>query len=612
MGQTKIYEKFQENPLNSKKDFQKALIDLFTPLLPYFSPGGAEVCLSGAASFDAKSSYLEGFSRPLWGIIPLIHGGGKFDHLDLYLKGFESGTDPEHPEYWGDPSKEYNQRCVEMAAIGFGLALIPEQLYDPLSAKVKDNLANWLATIQYAPVPINNWLFFIILVQEGLMNIGRHDLVDQSIYKKYLDQILKFYRFDGWYSDGLPPNIGIDYYNGFALHFYGLLYAYIHQNNPNEYSEKFREYADKFAKSFIYWFTSKGDGLPIGRSLIYRFAMGGFWGILGALDHSEFSIGQIKGIWQRHLKYWQDKPIFCLNNTLSRGYLYESDYLCERYNSPTSPYWAFKYFAPLMLGDDHIFWQEEPADFPKLNTIYPIPAANMIIRHHGDNLEAESALDIPQHMRFKDRYNKFSYSTKYGFNSDAVNNWSVSDNVLLFSRDKEFWVTKNKVFNQKVIDDYILYHEWTAGKGISGNTYSYIYPDYTIRSHEIELDDDHFIIECGYSGAGLLSGNSPFYLLGELPTEKQADQKSYVQVFGDNNTYSLLADIDEKRLALKNNLFPNTNVLFPHTHASFLIKHYSRNKIMMDTLTTTDVKFKDQPTEIILQAKQKARANRQK
>ncbi len=605
MGQTKTYSKFQENPLSSKMDFQTALKDLFDPLLPYFSSGGAEVHLSGAASFDLKSSYLEGFSRPLWGIIPLIYGGGNFEHMDCYLKGLDNGSNPSHLEYWGDPSKEYNQRCVEMAAIGFGLAMIPEKLYDPLSDEAKENLVNWLAKIQYAPIPINNWLFFIILVQEGLMNIGRSDLVDKKIHQQYLDQILQFYRFDGWYSDGLAPNTGIDHYNGFALHFYGLLYAYIHQDSPNDYSEKFKTYADEFAKSFIYWFTSQGDALPIGRSLTYRFAMGSFWGILGAFGHSEFSLAQIKGIWQRHLKYWQDKPIFSLNNTLSRGYLYESDYLCERYNSATSPYWAFKYFAPLMLKDNHAFWQVETAPFPKLKKIYPMAAANMIIRHHGDNLEAETALNIPKHMRFKERYNKFSYSTKYGFNSDAINNWSASDNIILFSKDKEFWVTKNEIFNQKIIGDNIIYHEWTAGKGLKGSSYAYVYPDYTIRRHNIMLDDDYFIIECGYAGAGLLSSNDSCYLLSETPTKKQAKQNSYVQLAGDAGTYSLLADIDGERLALKNNLYPNTNVLYPHTHASMLIKHVAKGGVIINSLITTNEKFKGKEAEIISQAKQK-------
>ena len=60
------------NPLRSRKDVQKALNDLFEPLLPFFSAGGARVSLSEtAAHFDRAAADLEGFARPLWGLAPI-------------------------------------------------------------------------------------------------------------------------------------------------------------------------------------------------------------------------------------------------------------------------------------------------------------------------------------------------------------------------------------------------------------------------------------------------------------------------------------------------------------------------------------------------------------
>ncbi len=604
MGQTKIYDKFQNNPLKTKDDFAQSLRDMFAPLLPYFSEGCAQVRLSGAASFDHVSSYLEGFSRPLWGLVALAKGGSDFDHWDIYLSGLKNGSNPDHLEYWGNPSKRYNQRCVEMAAMGFGLSMIPKILYHPLSDVAKESLVRWLATIQYAPVPTNNWLFFVILVQEGLINIGRDDLVDHNIYTAYLDKILTFYRQDGWYSDGVSPAGGIDYYNGFALHFYGLLYAYIHKDRPNLYSEKFKDHADAFAKSFIYWFTSNGDGLPIGRSLTYRFAIGSFWGMLAAFGHSEFSLEQIKGLWVRHLRYWQDKPIFALNNTLSRGYLYESNHLCERYNSPTSPYWAFKYFAPLMLKDDHAFWQIKEAPFPTLKKIYPIKAIHMIVRHGGDHLEAESALETPLHMRHKDRYNKLSYSTRHGFGSDANNGWSFSDNILLFSCDKEFWTMRNTIWDQKITDDYILSYGWSAGSKVKGHSYAFILPDYTLRYHDIELSGDSYIVECGYCVSGLLDPDQKFFLLYNAQDQNQNSTQSYISLKGEHGEISLIADMENKRLALSNNLYPNTNALFEQTHGAALIKHYQKGKIRLKTIISTNPKYYKKEVELFQIIKQ--------
>ena len=72
------------NPLQTRADVEKALHDLFNPLLPYFSEGGARVRLDGAAAhFDRAAADLEGFARPLWGLAPVAAGGGKFDHWEL-------------------------------------------------------------------------------------------------------------------------------------------------------------------------------------------------------------------------------------------------------------------------------------------------------------------------------------------------------------------------------------------------------------------------------------------------------------------------------------------------------------------------------------------------
>jgi len=72
------------NPLVSRDDVAKAVMDLFTPLLPYFSEGGARVRLSATgAHFDRAAADLEGFARPLWGIVPLAAGGYDFPHWEL-------------------------------------------------------------------------------------------------------------------------------------------------------------------------------------------------------------------------------------------------------------------------------------------------------------------------------------------------------------------------------------------------------------------------------------------------------------------------------------------------------------------------------------------------
>ncbi|MEN3752312.1 DUF2264 domain-containing protein [Mangrovibacter sp. SLW1] len=73
------YLPFKNNPLKTRADAQQMVRDLFTPLIPYLSHQGAALDLDeGGAIFDMQASALEGVARPLWGIIPLVLGGGEF------------------------------------------------------------------------------------------------------------------------------------------------------------------------------------------------------------------------------------------------------------------------------------------------------------------------------------------------------------------------------------------------------------------------------------------------------------------------------------------------------------------------------------------------------
>ena len=75
------------NPLETRSDMQHALLDLFDPLLPYFSKGNARVRLDAAAAhFDRAAADLEGFARPLWGLAPFAAGGGEFLHWRRYAE----------------------------------------------------------------------------------------------------------------------------------------------------------------------------------------------------------------------------------------------------------------------------------------------------------------------------------------------------------------------------------------------------------------------------------------------------------------------------------------------------------------------------------------------
>ena len=117
------------NPLLTKDDVRRAVVDLIEPIVTHLSPGGARVRLGTfGAHYAPRVAELEGYARPLWGIVPLVAGGGTFDHWDRWVAGLAHGTDPESAEYWGPCTDDIDQRMVEMAAIGFALAFTPAHL----------------------------------------------------------------------------------------------------------------------------------------------------------------------------------------------------------------------------------------------------------------------------------------------------------------------------------------------------------------------------------------------------------------------------------------------------------------------------------------------------
>src|SRR5476649_2443785 len=124
------------NPLRTRADVVRGIKDLYLPLTPYYSQGGARVRLDPSATiFDQAAVDLEGFARPLWGLAPLAAGGGAdFVDWELLRRGLANGTDPQHPEYW-EACADRDQRMVELAAVGFALRLIPHLLWQPQSAR---------------------------------------------------------------------------------------------------------------------------------------------------------------------------------------------------------------------------------------------------------------------------------------------------------------------------------------------------------------------------------------------------------------------------------------------------------------------------------------------
>jgi hypothetical protein len=183
------------NSIETRSDFQRMIRQLFERVKPHFSPGRARVQLGATGAFypDIDAAF-EAFSRPLWGIAPLVAGGGSFDDWNRYRTGLVNGCDPTHEEYWGT-ADDLSQKHVEIAAIGVALALVPHQLWEPLDAEEQTRIADWLSQINEAALPNGNWLFFRVLTNLGLRTVGTDH--DWEQVQNDLDRLEECYLDDG-------------------------------------------------------------------------------------------------------------------------------------------------------------------------------------------------------------------------------------------------------------------------------------------------------------------------------------------------------------------------------------------------------------------------------
>ncbi|WP_339301694.1 DUF2264 domain-containing protein [Paenibacillus sp. FSL K6-2441] len=558
-------------PLQTRSDMVNVLEELVRPLRPFYSEGGARLVLGkSGVSYPAAVAEMEGFSRVLWGLVPLLAGGGSSELWDVVLDGIRCGTNPEHQEYWGEVG-DYDQRLVEMAVFGFALALIPEHIWEPLRPEERDRLYSWLNQMNQHPCYDCNWLFFNVLVNVGFRKAGLP--YDTEQLERNLDRLDAFYLEDGWYSDGVGGHS--DYYVPFAFHYYGLLYARIMEEEDPQRSQVYKERAALFADAFLAWFAPDGAALPYGRSLTYRFAQSAFWSALAYAGVDVLPMGVLKGLVLRNLRWWLSRPIRSSEGLLTVGYAYPNLVMAENYNSPGSPYWALKAFLPLALPEDHPFWTAEELPLPELPALKVQRPAHLVLArdpatghvaafntgHRGTN----------EHTHTSAKYEKLVYSTGFGFSVPRAE-WGLSqgafDSILALSEkgDNLYRVRRRNLDTS--IQDNVLYALWKPWSDVEVRSWIVAGLPWHVRIHRIETKRPLDIAEGGFA-LGVETELTEWIEGTERTGLAELKEKSgegriaagAASPFGASGVQSLLG-FESVELIRPN---ANTNVLYPRT-----------------------------------------------
>lgn len=535
------------------------MLALLEPLAAYTVPGGYRLGES-VALYPPKIAALEGWARPLWGIAPCIAGGGAWPGIDALRITLQRGTDPHDRAYWGI-SLECDQRLVEMAPIAFALIIARAELWEPLDARTKQNIYNWLSQIEKRELPPTNWVFFRLIVCAAFRELGLP--VDISAEEEAFAIAEACYRGDGWYADGTQGGY-YDLYNPMGFHFYGLFLAALAARR-GETGGRYAQYIERakiFGPRFAAWFHHDGSGIPYGRSLAYRFAGVSFFSACAYAGLEVIPWGEMKGIVMRHLRYWFSKPILDSGGILSIGYNYPNLIMADAYNSPGSPYWGLKTHLVLALADDHPFWQAQETALPEGPACQTEKIPAFILSRTGEDaqlLTAGNYLWDPNHAAQK--YSKFAYSARFGFcvsHSNYGLEKTACDSMLLLSEGDNYWRERRNVTDIETGTNW-LRSRWRPWPDVTITT-TLIRLDggWHARIHRIESPRRLQAVEGGFS----IPRFGEWDALVETKTEEAASAES-TACFGENASRIVALEDNTSRRGNVIHLSPNLNLRYP-------------------------------------------------
>lgn len=490
----------------TRQHWEEAMFGLLQGVVNSASPGNARLRISGQRSHHGQvADELEGFSRSMFMAGPWLSMSGRdamtwgqeeINVANFYRRGILAGTDPKHPEYWGD-IYDYAQHLVEMAALGWGLYLSRDQIWDKFSRAEKEQIAGYLNACNKVAYHNNNWLLFSVVTNAALKKLGMP--YSQSNLDARLKACDHMYIGGGWYRDG---NINrIDYYNSWGFHFYYLLWVILDGDSHPHLAEMHKERVRLFARDFRYFISGDGSAPFWGRSMIYRFGYLSAIALGQYLECLDISAGEVKTLCNSTMKFFFNNPILTDGNNLSMGWLQPSEWVLENYNCGGSPLWATKAFSILLIPESNSFWTtpEEPLPIHLGNFSHPIKDAGLVVigtqkSGHVQIVNQKAFHDKPD---YNAKYTNFVYSSIFSPDGRPIYGSFNCDNAFTFSPDsvnfrqrwnhENLYVTKDFAASRYRMYDRVINEKTFEVANDLGTVTSYVLvkDDFMINVHEV-------------------------------------------------------------------------------------------------------------------------------
>jgi len=309
-----------------------------------------------------NATHLEAFGRLLAGIAPWFELGEESSRhfAELAREGLDAATDPASPDVMNFTKGA--QALVDAAFLAQGLLRAPRTIWEPLDARVKENVLHALrATRVHRPGP-NNWLCFSAMVETALFVFGAPDW-DRMRIDYAIQQHEQWYKGDGHYGDGLAFHA--DYYNSFVIQ--PMLVDMIRHLGGEKvwaaFADRIWNRSVRYAAVLERMISPEGTFPPIGRSLAYRFGAMQTLGQMALLHRlpETVSPAQVReGLTAVVHRSIEMAGTFDAKGWLRIGFCGAQPGAGEGYISTGSLYLCAVGLLPLGLPADDLFWADPP------------------------------------------------------------------------------------------------------------------------------------------------------------------------------------------------------------------------------------------------------------
>ncbi len=489
-----ILDGFLRNALKTSDSFAVCNFPQGTLLPACITPSG-KTYVSVARMMPALAAWVVAKKQP--DIFQV--GKESYNLTDVLLSAFKNAFNPAHPDYWGEaPSNKATQRSVEAALVAWSLWQLGDDFLAKLTSIERTNIQKWLASCTQVPERENNHAWFSAINQATRIALskkwkefsGSEEWMLADL--KAMEALAKSAE-DGWYSDS--PTLSVyDYYNfwTFASHF--LYWNRIIGKSYPEWSAKFSRRLKPFLEKTPYFFAANGSHVLFGRSLIYR------WAVLMPLVEAyaqgmwPHSPGMLRAIVRRNIQFHWDIGAFDkINGKLLETFTEKgSTAIREPYIDNGHPYWCMQAFSLYSIPPKDAFWTslEEPLPVERsdFRIRLEVPRMMLIGTKISGQVRLLEARNESRRPRYRDGYQRFSYSSHFPFNYITREDRFTWDQALVFRNNQTGLCSGRSGIKSGTLTDNGIETEWWSQLGdfkFDVITRINVYGEFEKRTHVI-------------------------------------------------------------------------------------------------------------------------------